>query len=479
MILALECSTTSAKALIFSPEKNEIIRVKSENYPSEVSAFHGVWGTQDTLAVIALTIKLGREVVAEASASTNAVNIEAIALGGTFHSILVCDNKMVPVTPTYTWMYSGAEELTGRLRKDEVYTLNYYHRTGCMVHALYPAFQLMKLRDEGFCFLDKRIASQSGFLFFSLTGQHLETACTNSGGGLINTREKSWDRQTLDEIGLSSSNIAELVTYNDSRPLSPSAAALLGIKSGIPVLPSYPDGALNQVGSGALDSGIMTFSMGTSAALRLSVTEPLIPDRPSTWCYLSPVSWMSGAAVNGACNCVDWIKPVLFPSQSYSEIESVNIDYKNMPYFLPFLFGERCPGWNDAKKGGFYGMRSYHTPYDMYYSVLEGILFNLYQCYEILCKTAMEPRQIKLSGGIINSAHWKQMCTDIFNREMSFEEIPHASLIGAVVLALEFTGHLDDIKNYRVKSGQTIKPNDKGVTLFSERYQNYLSYYKA
>jgi len=90
---------------------------------------------------------------------------------------------------------------------------------------------------------------------------------------------------------------------------------------------------------------------------------------------------------------------------------------------------------------------------------------------------AQEPRQILLSGGILNSPRWKQMGADIFNREMYCEEIPHASLIGATVLALEYTGYIDSIKNYRTKRGETITPDEKGVALFAGRYQNYLSYY--
>ena len=47
-------------------------------------------------------------------------------------------------------------------------------------------------------------------------------------------------------------------------------AALLGQKEGIPVVPAYPDGALNQIGSGALEQGIMSFSVGTSTAIRIT-----------------------------------------------------------------------------------------------------------------------------------------------------------------------------------------------------------------
>jgi gluconokinase len=267
------------------------------------------------------------------------------------------------------------------------------------------------------------------------------------------------------------------VGFRETAPLSAAGAALLGIKSGVPVLPSHPDGALNQVGSGALAEGVMTFSVGTSAALRLSVAKPVIPDTPSTWCYLSPDSWMSGAATSGACNCVDWIKQVLFPHQSYTEIEGHPVDYKAMPYFLPFLFGERCPGWNDGRQGGFYGLLARHTPCEMYHSVLEGILFNLYQCYQVLCDVAGTPHLIQLSGGILNSTRWKQMCADIFGAGMSCAKVPQASMMGGAVLAMAVTGHIARIEDYTVEAQETVHPNPAMHALFQERFDTYLDFY--
>ncbi|MCL1992520.1 MAG: FGGY-family carbohydrate kinase [Spirochaetes bacterium] len=470
MILALECSTTSAKAMLFDPQSMEAVRVKSRAYPRQAASFGGVPGAQDTLSVIALAASLGKEVA-------DGADVQALALGGTFHSLLLCSRDGVPLTPTFTWMYGGAQGLAARLRRDARYTLDYYQRTGCMVHALYPAFQLMQLRDEGFDFSKGRVFSQGGFLFYTLTGSHLETASTNSGGGLINIHEKTWDSQTLAEIGLPAGSQAPLATYLDSRPLSPAGAALLGLKSGIPVLPSYPDGALNQVGSGALDWGVMTFSMGTSAAIRLSVPSARLSQRPGTWCYLSPAAWLSGAATSGACNCVDWAKGLLFPAQSFADLEGMEADYEDMPHFLPFLFGERCPGWDDGKKGGFYGLSARHSPASMYFSVLEGVLFNVFQCYEILCAANTPPKKIKLSGGILHSPRWQQMCADIFGREISCEAVPHASLVGAAVLALEHTGRLGSIRDYRVKEGRPLKPDEKNAHLFARRYKGYLAHY--
>ena len=50
----------------------------------------------------------------------------------------------------------------------------------------------------------------------------------------------------------------------------------------------------------------------------------------------------------------------------------------------------------------------------MYYSLLEGILLNLYHCYIILTDVMDTPREIRISGGITNSKMWLQMAADIF-----------------------------------------------------------------
>jgi gluconokinase len=160
-------------------------------------------------------------------------------------------------------------------------------------------------------------------------------------------------------------------------------------------------------------------------------------------------------------------------------VEKQPVDYRAMPHFLPFIFGERCPGWNDAKPGGFYGLRDRHGPVDLYFSVLEGILFNLYQCYEALCAASGKtPSQIQLSGGILNSERWMQLCADIFGRELFCAKIPHSSMVGGAVLAMAVTGHLDRIDRYQVETGKTVYPNPEMRGLFQERYQRYLSFYR-
>jgi gluconokinase len=470
MILVLEASTASVKALLYDPRKRTVVRIAGESYPHKVSHAGGEAGAQDAAAIFSQMVKLGREIAGGAV-------IDALVPTGTFHSILVCGKDMTPVTPAFTWEYTGAKPIAAELRALKGYTVRYYRRCGCMVHALYPAFQLLYLKRQGFSFADTAIFTQSGYNFWRLTGERCETRSTISGSGMLNIHTLVYDEELFRDIGITTGHAGRWADYRETFPLSTEGAALLGLKQGTPVLPSYPDGALNQVAAGALLPGVMTCSVGTSAALRLSVLKPLIPETPSTWCYLSPVSWMSGAATNGACNCVDWVKNNFFPHISYAELEKESVDFSKLPFFLPFLFGERCPGWMDSRQGGFFRLRASHSARDMYFSVLEGVLFNLYQCYESLCAIAGVPRHIRLSGGILNSSLWTRMCADIFGKEMHCAKVSQASLLGGAIVGMAATGHLDNMESYTAETQELIRPDAEKHRLFEERYRIYRELY--
>ena len=103
------------------------------------------------------------------------------------------------------------------------------------------------------------------------------------------------------------------------------------------------------------------------------------------------------------------------------------------PVFLPFLFGERCPGWNEKRCGGFLSVKPEHTVYNLYQSVLEGVVFSVYHCYEILADTAGYPKLIKLSGGILHSEFWMQICASLFDVPMMIDESNQSSVMGCAI----------------------------------------------
>lgn len=464
-ILALESSTTSAKAMYYDTETGEN-QIHTEAY----GRMHADGTLQDAEHIFRKMAAAGRQLAQDRP-------VDIISLCSAWHSVCLCDRENRPATPVYPWTNTGAAEVCENLRKDPSYVKWYYHMTGCMVHATYPFFKLLWLREQGWNLQDYQITGQGAYNTWRLTGKHAATLCMASGSGLLDIHSKSYAPELLKEAGITENSLPELVPYDRMYPLTEEGAVLLGIKAGTPVIPSSSDGGLNQVGAGALKEGIMTFSAGTSGALRLTVPEPVLPEEPGLWCYLSPKAWLSGAAVSGCCNCIDWFRGKIGRGASYEELEAGGKEIADTPVFLPFVFGERCPGWNDARTGGFQGLKAEHDLPALYRAVQEGVLFHLYSCYQILEKTCGSPEKIRLSGGILHSEVWTQMCADIFGREMETDGSEQGSLTGAAVLAMELAG-LGKAEDLAPKSGRTIYPDAGRAGQYREKFHRYRKYYE-
>ena len=466
LILVLEASTTSAKAMLYNSDTHEskvLVKTYGKMYDD-------------------VTIHKAEQVFMEMAALGKELaqwqDVSVVSLSGTWHSILLCDKNMTPKTPVYLWSHTGAADICRGLRGDAAFVDSYYHKTGCMVNAIYPAYKTLMLKEMGYDLGSYYIMGQGSYNTYRLTGRRVITECLASGTGLLNIHEKKVDRSILDEIGIEEGQLSELVPYSETIPLSDEGAALLGVKAGIPVIPCNSDGGLNQVGVGALEEGVMTFSVGTSGAMRLTTPQALIPDVPSTWCYLSPKSWLSGAATSGCCNCIDWFMNSLLETRgSYVELDGELDAGADTPVFLPFLFGERCPGWDDERRGGFSDITPQMGRRDLYRGVQEGVLYNLYQCYQHLVKLNGKPKKIKLSGGILHSQNWTQMCADIFQEEMEIDKEKQGSLIGGAVLAMELLGVIGDAKDYRPEACERIKPDFQNAQLYAKKYRRYLDVY--
>jgi len=464
-VLVLEASTSSAKAMVYDKEKG-VLALDTLPYGPSVGDVY----TQDADAVLESVLSTGRKTAASH-------DVAAIAVVGAWHSILCCDHKMDPVMKAYTWAFTGASGVAAGLRKDEAFTNHVYETTGCMVHALYPMLKLIYFKENGLLPENCLLTEQSSYIFYKLTGERLSTDCLLSGSALFSYKKHDIDSAILERLGLKRGQFAEITTYKDARPLSKKMAERLGLSPGIPVVPAMPDGAMNQVGSGALQSGLMTLSIGTSAALRMSYDHPVISPKRETWCYMAPGKYLAGAAVQGSTNCVDWFAGEIMANRfTYRELDEASVCSADAPVFLPFLYGERCPGWRDERKGGFYGVTGRHTYKDLYFALLEGVVMNIRQCYAALCKLTGAPKEVRVSGGILKSHVWSQILCDILGRELFMSRSEQASMLGGAVLALHAAGDWQDIADVPVQ-GYAMAPDLERHEFFNERYARYLHYY--
>jgi gluconokinase len=475
-VIGLEVSTSAAKCILFSLEEG-IIDVATVPYSKDVSDVV----SQDPEGIFQAALDAIGAIVQRTDK-----DIAAIGLGGTWHSLLLLDRMRKPLGRIRTWADFASASSIAALKEDSVFKDWFYHKTGCMVHALYPVWKFYHLRktEPELARRVESISSQIEYVFEHLTGVQALSKCTASGTGLFNIHTLDWDEDILDFAGVKKDCLGELREAPDTARLLSSIVELIGLPAGIPVTVGSADGALNHVGIGGSRFGIMSFSVGTSAAIRLVHDEPKLPPNPSTWCYyLYNQKRLEGAATH-ACNNLDWYIEHLMCANGHSpdyvryDREAAAVSFQDAPYFLPFLFGERCPGWEENRKGGFVGVTARHTDIDLYFAVLEGILFNLYHCYLILSEAGGAPEEIRISGGIMNSPFWLQMAADIFGKELCATGFANDSTVGAALFALQAVGGISQIEDYQPNITSRIVPQDDKIEVFRTRFEKYLEYYE-
>ncbi len=459
-ILVLEASTTSAKALLYS--NNAVQSVVSKPYKPlpNMSDMHSPDEILQQLYHVGKTV-------------ADRFEVDMVCISSTWHSLILCDTGMHPITKELSWQYMGASAQTAEVRADKALSKKIYDNTGCPVHASYPAYKIIAQRDLGVA-VDSCVLSDLGsYIHYKLTDKHYVSECTASGSALLDIHTLNYSSFILDFVGVKPEQLPTLSPFDALSALNKTSALQLGLKDGIPVTLAFADGGLNHMASCGNSKSDMTLSVGTSTAMRMTVDTPLLSYKSGCWCYRAPVDYLVGAAMTGGCNCIDWIKHNFFSSDvSYADIETCNVDRDNLPVFLPFLYSERSPGWDDMARGGFIGLSARHSPTDMYHSVLEGVLFCVKQCYSALTAIAGEPNKVAISGGIVKSPLWLQMCADVLQRELSVDAVEQASLMGGVAVAKLIAGE----KPLPLATCRIVQPTDK---TYIERYQKYLSAYES
>jgi gluconokinase len=434
----------------------------------------------DLPGAAAEVFRLGREVL------SGRRDIELIALSSIwYHSGAVFNKELQPIGRLRTWADTSCSKTIDEFKKDPELYERIYEHTGNPPHSAYALYKWLQLcRDLEMPAKDAAaFMALPDYLFMRFTGKRMVSTMTASASGLLNIHSLCWDPWLMELAGISQEQLSRVTEPEHTEPLADEAAALLGLPAGLPVLVPGADGGCNQIAVGGLKDGVMSMSVGTSGALRLGGSGPLLSKGTAkNWCYYGAENrWINGAATNGAGSSVEWfIKDVLNETASLDFLGSRLLErYRGpieAPIFLPFQFGERCPGWDAGRAGGWQDLTAGDDVISLYYSVLEGVLFNLYQCYLLLCQNGSKPERILVSGGIVRSPVWLKMAADIFGSPIELTDTEHASILGAVRIGQKVLGYLKSLRGVECEKARVVEPGARGA--FSNRYERYLEWYE-
>lgn len=445
--LGVDLGTTAVKVVAYDATATVTARAERA-YPLRTPAPGAA--EQDPDAVLHATLNALREV----TGSVGGERITGVGFSGAMHSVLGVDARARPLTPAFTWADQRAASWAEHIRTHER-GLAISERTGTPPYAMNLTAKLRWLHEEhpGVAGASHRFVSLKEYVLHALTGEWVVDESIASATGLYDLGARTWNDEALRVARVTPARLSPLVpsTFRLA-PLRPDMAERAGLMTGTPLVVGGNDGCLANLGSGAMRPGTLCISLGTSGAVRATVTEPRTDPEGRTFCYtLTPGLWMVGGPINNGAVVLRYLRDHFTASPAGTPYDAILDEAARAPagsdglLFLPYLLGERAPLWDAHARGAFVGATLRHTRAHYLRAALEGVVLNLLTVRDLVQPRTPPVTQVRASGGFARSALWRQILTDALGHVVHFPDSPDASCLGAALLARHALGTFPDL----------------------------------
>lgn len=485
-ILALDIGTSSVRALLFDALGTAVPGVRVQHlYDLTVTHEGEVSVDANTL------VSVVAEVIDDAlkAAGPLAQQIMAVAADTFWHNLVGIDKSGNPLTPVLTWEDTRPRTSVTALRRD-LDEKAAHQRTGARFHASYWTAKLHWLKTTApdvFARVDKWL-SFSDYFSMQLFGNALTSYSIASGTGLFMTRELTWDDELLKALSVRREQLPELGDIHDSQHgLLPEYRKRWPILQSIPWFLAIGDGASACVGSGAISEKFWSLTIGTSSAMRVLVPNGLLYAPDSLWIYLLDAKRaILGGALSEGGNLLNWLDTVL-KLPSLDDTDKLIADAKPDGHgltILPFVSGERSPGWHSEAHATILGLQTHIAPPDLLRAGMESLAYQLQQVYLDLGKTLKphfpktEAKVMGSGGALHNSQVLQGIVSDTLNTPLYPSLEREASARGVALLALESLGLISETTASAPELGSPVHPDQGRHDIYQKGAERQRHYYQ-
>lgn len=487
--IGVDIGTTGTRAVVFDRRGRALIGI-SRTYP--LLAPRPGWAAQRPSTVHDSTTEVLSEGAAWARA--NGRNVRAVGLSAILHSVLPIDASGNALDDALIWADTRGDEEARAIRATHD-ALTLYRRTGGPVHPMYLPAKIRwwrAHRPETFA-AAARFAGIKDYVIGRWTGTAVTDSSSASGTGLFDAHQFDWADDLLDIAGVTRSRVPRLVEPTDVVSVPVAWLRSIGLPDDCRLVAGAGDGVLQTLGTGVASPGQFVAMVATSGAIRSVVDHPKTDgDLARTWCYyLAEGRWVAGAAINNAGIVLAWLRdqwaavaratggrePTLDEITTWAS--EVGAGAGGL-LFLPYLAGERAPGWNARARGTIVGLSLSHDHRHIARATLEGVAYRMRSILEPMEEVAGAAQEIRVAGGFIRSPLWMQVTADVLGRNLTLVDSPEASSLGAAILAMRATGDLKSLDDApHVEAIGNVVPSAVAGDTYTTLYAQYQAIYTA
>jgi gluconokinase len=474
LILALDVGTSSVRALLYDGRGRAVTDVAAQlAHPMRETADGGVETNAGQM------LSRLEECIDQVlhRAGLLAKGIAAVAPDTFWHNVVGVSSSGAPVTPVYTWADTRAAAAAEELKTD-LDQAKMHARTGAVLHPSYLPAKLRWLQSAGpqaplSASTRARVRhwlSFADFLALRLFGDCTTSISMASGSGLLDQHTCRWDPDVLGAIPLDTDRLPTL-SDEPHRDLRPTYARRWPALAHIPWFPGWGDGATSNIGAGCVSADRPAMMVGTSGAMRVVRSDRDLVIPPYLFCYRVDANRVViGGALSNGGNLIDWLRATLRVPEDHAAMERAVAALPPAGHgltILPFLAGERSPGWKPRARAVIAGLGLHTSPEEIVRAGYETVANRFALIHALLKETNARIGPVTASGAaLLHSPAWLQIMADALGSSVTASAVPEASSRGAALLALEALGAVASLSAVPAPLGAVYHPKRANTALY-------------
>ncbi len=463
--LGIDCGTQSLKTVALDAESGQIIASASRAYglveglpPGHLEQDPQIWweALEETVGEVLQALGPRRR------------DVRGIGVSGQQHGFVPLDAQHQVIRAAKLWCDTSTAPQCDEMRKKLGGRSAVIELIGNDILPGFTAPKILWLKQhepQNFTRL-VHVALPHDFLNLRLTGKLRMEYGDASGTALLDVRKRQWSDAVCAAIDPALRE--KLPSVASSREpvgtLRKDLAKSWGLGE-VVVSAGGGDNMMAAIGTGNVEPGGVTASLGTSGTIFACADAPVVDPEGEIAAFCdSNDRWLPLLCTMNVTVATELFRNMFGwdHTRMEREIASVSPSADGL-LFLPYLQGERTPNLPEGC-GVMYGMNTSNTtPAHLARAAIEGVTLGMAYGLRRLEQLGVKPSEIRLTGGGSKSAGWRQLCADIFGCPVVTMQSAEGAALGAAIQALSATDGSQPLSDAAkrcapVEKGSELKP---------------------
>ncbi len=484
VVIGIDVSTTATKAVLLDAD-GSVRAIASSEYG--FSQPHPLWSEQDPGLWWIGAVEAIRRVVADGGVAAS--DVDGVGLTGQMHGAVLLDAAGEVLRPAILWndqrTAAECDAIRAALGPERLVRIT---GNDALTGFTAPKLAWVRSHEPEVWRRVAHVLLPKDYVRLRLTGEYALDKADGAGTILFDLAARDWSPVMLEALGIDPAWMPPTFEGPEvTGSVSAAAATATGLRAGTPVMAGGGDQAANAVGVGAVRSGRVALSLGTSGVVFATTDSPLYEPagRVHAFCHAVPGRWHMMSVMLSAAGSLRWYRDAIAPDVAFGALVD---EAAGAPagsgglLFLPYLSGERSPHPDPLARGAFVGLTLAHDRRHLTRAVLEGVAFGLRDGLDLMVEAGMPaPDQILASGGGTASPLWRQILADVLGAQIATVSTTEGAAYGAGLLAAVGAGWWPSVEaatDAAVVATPVASPGPDAVR-YDELHQAYRQLYPA